>query len=152
MNNKAEYEINFTNIPMKSLAIKKNDGLSFDETRWHCDEISNSREIFSNPWGICYCPFDNYLYIADRKNNRIVVLDELFGMVSSIDGFSEENIKLSRPSSIKYDSYTNRMILVDKDNHRIIVFDPEKSQKPIIFGSKGTQLGKLFYPWDITTD
>ncbi len=71
---------------------------------------------------------DNNVYIADAKNNRIVVLDRYFKLKFYINNFVNEN---GVPDSLKAPSgvfVTDEKIYVaDTDNNRIVMFERDGS-------------------------
>jgi hypothetical protein len=90
---------------------------------------------------------DELLYIADRKNNRIVVTDLDFNLVRIYDTFYDEGVatSLKGPQGIFVDNNTGFMYICDGDNERVIKADKDGNidmyfTKPdsILYGAETT--------------
>jgi DNA-binding beta-propeller fold protein YncE len=99
---------------------------------------------------------DDLLYIADRKNNRIVVTDLDFNLVTIYDTFiyKGEETYLKEPQGIFIDDATGYMYICDALNDRVIKSDKEGNidlifTKPdsILYGAETT-----FNPFKVCVD
>jgi DNA-binding beta-propeller fold protein YncE len=99
---------------------------------------------------------DDLLYIADRKNNRIVVTDLDFNLVRIYDTFiyNGEETYLKEPQGIFVDDNTGYMYICDALNDRVIKSDKEGNvimlfTKPdsILYGAETT-----FNPFKVCVD
>ncbi|MDR0944094.1 MAG: hypothetical protein LBM41_06130 [Ruminococcus sp.] len=70
---------------------------------------------------------EEYLYIADRKNNRIVVTDLDFNLVRIYDTLNDNGTptSLKGPQGIFIDKNTDYMYICDGDNERVIKADKD---------------------------
>lgn len=79
---------------------------------------------FSEPSDI-YFSHDHKFYIADSKNNRIVVTDVDFNLVGIIDEleYDGKKEKLKAPAGVYVDQYTKAVYICDTENERVIKCD-----------------------------
>jgi len=76
---------------------------------------------------------DNYLFIADSGNNRIVILDGDFKIHKIIDGFdNKEKRELFRNPSGVFVTQDNDIYIADTDNRRIVELDFDGNLNRII--------------------
>ncbi|MDR0903114.1 MAG: hypothetical protein LBM59_00595 [Ruminococcus sp.] len=103
-----------------------------------------------------YIDADDLLYIADRKNNRIVVTDLDLNLVRIYDTFIYEGEEtfLNEPQGIFVDDNTGHMYICDALNDRVIKSDKEGNielifTKPdsILYGAETT-----FNPFKVCVD
>lgn len=106
----------------------------------------------SNPWAVTYCPADDLLYVADRCNDRIVVVQRNGNLVTYFGQKGCLPLHFQKPSSVKYDKRLDRLIIVDKDNHRIQVIAREGYRHLFSFGQRGSASSNFDYPWDCAID
>lgn len=81
---------------------------------------------FNEPQDICKAP-DGEIYVADTKNNRIVVLNnDMTETVRIIDSFVRDGAEdgFKTPNGVCVSS-NNQLYVADSDNKRIVVMTPE---------------------------
>ena len=78
---------------------------------------------FFEPQDLCKAP-DGKIYVADTKNNRIVVLDEKLTSVVKIIDSADTGGEFSAPTGVCV-SGNNELYVADSNNKRIVVMTPE---------------------------
>jgi len=88
---------------------------------------------------------DNFVYVVDTGNNRIVCLDSKFNVVRTIDKFNNEGKedKLNGPQGMYIDK-NNQMYITDTGNKRIVVLKPDGTFIRAIGEPKSDTLRKNF--------
>ena len=115
----------------------------------------SGRLQFNNPEGIAISPITGQVYIADRNNHRIQVLnpDLTFSYSSfshSFSGKGSANGQFNEPSDIAIDSQ-GLVYVADTNNHRIQKFTPN-GKFVAQFASTNFYPRKLYSPYGITID
>lgn len=110
---------------------------------------------FNEPQDFCKAA-DGKVYVADTKNNRIVVLNrDMTEAVRIIDGFLRDGIEDSfkMPQGVCV-SENNQLYVADTDNKRIVVMTPEGEFIKIIDNPQSEILedGFEFVPLKVTVD
>lgn len=110
---------------------------------------------FSEPQDLCVAP-DGLIYVADTKNNRIVVLDEgLNETVRIIDGFDRDGVQdgFDAPYGVCI-SENMQLYVADSNNRRVVVLTPEGEFVKIIDNPQSEILeeGFDFVPLKVTVD
>lgn len=110
---------------------------------------------FNEPQDFCKAA-DGKVYVADTKNNRIVVLNrDMTGVERVIDSFtrdgSEDSFKMPQGVCV---SENNQLYVADTDNKRIVVMTPEGEFIKIIDNPQSEILedGFEFVPLKVTVD
>jgi sugar lactone lactonase YvrE len=104
---------------------------------------------FSHPTGVTV-DSEDYIYVADSKNNRIQKFDKEGTLIDSYKGDKEPNMKLHLPSNIKVGPDGN-IYVADRGNCRIVILTKDLEYVSS-FGSSGYSLGSLHDPWDLAFD
>ena len=110
---------------------------------------------FNHPMGVA-CDSDDYIYVADSKNDRIQKFDKEGEFVTMFSGVGVASCSkpLMGPTGVKIDS-KGRVFVVDRGNSRIVVLNSDMEYETS-FGSAssgtGTGLGQLQDPWDLALD
>lgn len=110
---------------------------------------------FNEPQDICKAP-NGEIYIADTKNNRIVVLNrDMTEAVRIIDSFTRDGVEdgFKTPNGVCVSS-NNQLYVADTDNKRIVVLTPEGEFVKIIDNPQSEILeeGFDFIPLKVTVD
>lgn len=110
---------------------------------------------FGEPQDLCIAP-DGLIYVADTRNNRIVVLDEkLTETVRVIDGFDRDGTRdsFNAPYGVCV-SENMQLYVADSNNKRIVVLTPEGEFIKIIDNPQSEILeeGFDFTPLKVTVD
>lgn len=110
---------------------------------------------FNEPQDLCVAP-DGKVYVADTKNNRIVVLDEsMTKTIRIIDGFDREGQRdtFSSPYGVCV-SENNQLYVADTENHRVVVLTPEGEFIKIVDNPQSEILEDdfAFVPLKVTVD
>ena len=113
-------------------------------------EGGNGPLQFTNPDGIAISPITGQVYIADRSNNRIQVLNPDLTFSHSFGSEGSANGQFNLPRDIAIDSQ-GLVYVADRDNHRIQKFSPD-GKFVAQFGSYGSGPGQLNRPSGITID
>ena len=98
------------------------------------DKYSSSKKMAISDFSDIQVDEDKNIYIADAKNNRIIVLDSYYKLKFIIDEFTNENgvpDKFKNPQGVfvTQDSHsggkvtTGRIFICDTENSRIVTFD-----------------------------
>jgi tripartite motif-containing protein 71 len=81
------------------------------------------------------------LYVSDRSNNQVILIDPNLG--KPIYRFGQNNInivnqchQLYRPTGLVVDDANKRLLICDKDNHRICFYTMD-GQYISSFGKRG---------------
>ncbi len=110
-----------------------------------------TREVqFSSPDGIAFNSSNNKIYVSDRANHRVQVLNSDLTYSSTIGRQGSGNGEFYRPWSISCDS-TGKVYVADCWNHRIQVFTAEETFM-MKFGKRGVNEGNLKDPFGIAID
>ena len=111
---------------------------------------SNGRRQFNIADGMVISPITGQVYIADRNNHRIQILnpDLTFSRIFGKEGSG--NGQFQCPHDIAIDSQ-GLVYVADTGNHRIQKFTPN-GKFVAQFGSKGSNAGQLKWPLGITID
>lgn len=110
---------------------------------------------FNEPQDICKAP-NGEIYVADTKNNRIVVLNrDMTEAVRIIDSFTRDGAEdgFKTPNGVCVSS-NNQLYVADTDNKRIVVLTPEGEFVKIIDNPQSEILeeGFDFIPLKVTVD
>ena len=105
---------------------------------------------FDGPNGIAISPITGQVYIADRNNHRIQVLNPDLTFSHSFGKEGSANGKFQRSCDIAIDSQ-GLVYVTDAHNHCIQKFTPN-GKFVAQFGSEGSGPGQLKYPYGITID
>ena len=114
------------------------------------DEEGSGRRQFNCPDGIAISPITGQVYIADRNNHRIQVLNPDLTFSYSFGGKGSANGRFQYPCDVAIDSQ-GLVYVTDAHNHRIQKFTPN-GKFVAQFGSEGSDPGQLKYPYGITID
>ena len=105
---------------------------------------------FDDPMGVAIHPLNKNLYIADRCNHRIQILNPDLKYSSSFGIQGSDNGQFQFPWDVAFDS-TGKVYVADGENHRIQVFTAE-GRFLMKFGMYGSGNGELNYPSSISID
>uniref|UniRef100_A0A1X7TGN0 SMP-30/Gluconolactonase/LRE-like region domain-containing protein n=1 Tax=Amphimedon queenslandica TaxID=400682 RepID=A0A1X7TGN0_AMPQE len=105
---------------------------------------------FNGPEGIAISPITGQVYIADRYNHRVQVLNPDLIFSHSFGSGGSANGQFKSPTDIAIDSQ-GLVYVADTNNHRIQKFSPD-GKFVGQFGTKGSGPGQLSYPEGITID
>ena len=105
---------------------------------------------FNSPVGIAVHPHTHKVYVADRDNYRIQVLNSDLTYASSFGSRGSNNGEFNQPYDISTDSVGN-VYVADRYNHRIQVFSVD-GQYLRQFGRKGKGERELVQPVSIDID
>ena len=105
---------------------------------------------FKFPRGIVIHPHTGKVYVADRDNHRVQVLNSDLTYSSSFGKKGSNNGEFNRPFDISTDREGN-VYVADRDNHRIQVFTVDGVYLRQ-FGKKGEGEGELKEPVSIAFD
>uniref|UniRef100_A0A1X7SN58 SMP-30/Gluconolactonase/LRE-like region domain-containing protein n=1 Tax=Amphimedon queenslandica TaxID=400682 RepID=A0A1X7SN58_AMPQE len=105
---------------------------------------------FNGPEGIAISPITGQVYIADRNNHRIQVLNPDLTFSHSFGSEGSANGQFQSPHDIAIDSQ-GLVYVVDTYNDRIQKFFPD-GKLMVQFGTKGSGPGQFTYPIGITID
>ena len=75
---------------------------------------------FNNP--TCIKLFNDRLYVCDRKNHRVQILNTELEYVNSFGGYGDRDGRFNIPNDIAQDGAGN-LFVTDANNHRVQVFD-----------------------------
>ena len=95
-------------------------------------------------------PLNKKVYITDRDNNRLQILNADLTFFSYFGSKGSDNGEFDRPQGVAFDS-TGNVYVADCENHRIQVFTPEGEffRK---FGREGKEDGEMNSPSGICID
>ena len=105
---------------------------------------------FNNPYGIAISPIAGQVYIADKNNDRIQVLNPDLTFSHSFGSEGSANGQFQYPRDIAIDSQ-GLVYVADRNNDRIQKFSPD-GKFVGQFGTKGSGPGQLSSPECITID
>uniref|UniRef100_A0A1X7TKS3 RING-type domain-containing protein n=1 Tax=Amphimedon queenslandica TaxID=400682 RepID=A0A1X7TKS3_AMPQE len=105
---------------------------------------------FKSPPAVSISPITGQAYIADRKNNRIQVLNPDLTFSHSFGCCGSANGHFKYPNDIAIDSQ-GLVYVTDFENHRIQKFSPD-GKFVGKFGTKGSGPGQLSFPTCIAID
>ena len=105
---------------------------------------------FKIPIGVVVHPLNKRIYVADRGNHRIQILNPDLTFSSSFGSQGSGSGQLSYPWDVAFDSHGN-VYVADSDNNRIQVFTAE-GQFLRKFGKEGSGNGELNFPASISID
>ena len=105
---------------------------------------------FNVPDGIAISPITGQVYIADRFNHRIQVLNPNLTFSHSFGRKGSANGQFHFPCDIAIDSQ-GLVYVADSDNHRIQKFSPD-GKFVGQFGTERSSPGQLYRPHGITID
>ena len=105
---------------------------------------------FNTPAGIDISPITGQVYIAERDNHRIQVLNPDLTFSHSFGSVGSANGQFKNPFDIAIDSQ-GLVYVADANNHRIQKFSPD-GKFVAQFGSHGSGPGHLNRPYGITID
>ena len=110
----------------------------------------NKRQEFSSPFGVAINYRNRMVYICDRGNNRIHILNADLTFSSSFDSYGKGDGQFMYPCDVTLDS-TGNVYVADSDDHCIKVFTAEGTflRK---FGKKGSGDGELNCPSSVSID
>ena len=84
--------------------------------------LENDDLYFYHPVQVKYNPIDQKLYVVDKNNHRIVVLDEELNYITEFGRLGQGPGEFERPSGIDFD-HGNNLVITDNYNHRIQILD-----------------------------
>lgn len=110
---------------------------------------------FQNPSDVFYDKETARFYVADKGNNRLVILEKDMALLSVVSAFSYEGLDmtLKEPSGVCVRD--NKVYVADTGNARVVCFDRESLQCVKIFGRPDIpQLGEsyVYQPLKISVD
>ena len=106
---------------------------------------------FNTPSGVTVSPITGQIYIADRYNHRIQVLNQDLSFSYCLDKQGTGPGELCKPRGVAFDIEGSFLYVADCNNHRIQKFTPE-GKFVAQFGSKGSDPGELYSPGAIAID
>ena len=112
--------------------------------------MGNGPLQFNSPVGIAVHPHTHKVYVADKDNYRIQVLNSDLTYASSFGSGGSNNGEFNYPYDISTDSVGN-VYVADRGNHRIQVFSVD-GRYLRQFGRKGNGEGELVRPTSIAID
>ena len=113
-------------------------------------KIGNGSLRFNDPVGIAVHPNTGQIYIADRYNHQILILNNDLSYSNSFGSYGSEPEQFNQPFSLDFDN-EGYLYVVDANNHCIKKFT-STGQYISKFGSKGYNPGQLYIPTSITID
>ena len=105
---------------------------------------------FNYPCGIAIHPHTNNVYVIDRDNYLIQVLNEDMSFSSSFGSRGSNNGQFNQPYDLTFDS-DGSVYVADQYNHRIQVFTKD-NQYLRQFGKQGRGDGELSGPFGVAID
>ena len=115
----------------------------------------NKQLEFQHPTSIGIHPLTRKVYVADRDNHRIQILNPDLTFSSSFGSFGSDNGQFQYPWDVALDS-TGNVYVADRDNHSIQVFTAEgeftRKFRKKREGKKGEGNGELNFPSSISID
>ena len=105
---------------------------------------------FCYPVGIAVHPHSNKIYIVEKSNDRVQVLNEDLTYSSSFGFRGSGNGQFKRLHDVAFDG-TGNVYVADTENHRVQVFT-ENGKYIRQFGKKGNGEGELSEPEGIAID
>ena len=105
---------------------------------------------FSQPSDMAYNAESRMLYVVDKGNNRVQVLNSDLTFSSTFGNFGSGEGQFSSPWGIAFDS-TGKVYVVDGQNARVQVFTAE-GKFLRTFGRYGQSGGDLYWPNGIAVD
>ena len=103
---------------------------------------------FHDPMGIAIHPLNKKVYVADRYNHRIQILNPNLTFSSSFGSYGLGDGQFNHPWDVAFDSIGNAYVT---DKHRIQVFTAEGEFLRKI-GKEGRRNGELSWPSSINID
>ncbi len=91
------------------------------------------------------------VYVADAGADRVVRVPYDPG-TNTFGAATATGPIFAAPQGLAIDPSGSRLFVADDDNHRIAVLDPATLGELAIFGSHGTGLGELNFPYDVAID
>lgn len=113
------------------------------------DVYLHVREVFGENIGIgsfkepqdLFVSSDNYVYVADTGNNRIVILDENFDLVKVLDGFEVNGVRQSFRSPMGlFVTDSGDLYVADYGNARVVVLNAQGEFVRFIQNPKDNEL------------
>ena len=114
-------------------------------------EKGNERLQFNTPSGLAISSITEQIFIADRYNHRIQVLNHDFTFSKFIGEKGTGRGEFDKPRSVAIDNRGSFLYVTDCNNHRIQKFTLE-GEFVAQFGSKGSGPGELNSPGDVAVD
>uniref|UniRef100_A0A1X7U3U1 RING-type domain-containing protein n=2 Tax=Amphimedon queenslandica TaxID=400682 RepID=A0A1X7U3U1_AMPQE len=114
-------------------------------------EKGYGRLQFNTPSGVTVSPITSQIFIADRYNHRIQVLNQDLTFSHCLDKQGTGPGEFFKPRGVAFDTEGSFLYVADCNNHRIQKFTPE-GKFVAQFGSKGSDPGQLFSPGAIAID
>lgn len=113
-------------------------------------------EVFLNKPQDVFVDNHKNIMISDTGNNRIVVLDKDFNLITVIDSFKNDKgveDTFATPSGV-YRHSDDRLFVCDTDNERIVVFKPDWTFEKIILPPDASTMydGFFFKPMSVAID
>jgi tripartite motif-containing protein 2/3/tripartite motif-containing protein 71 len=105
---------------------------------------------FNYPLDIAIHPLNKMVYVSDRSNHRVQILNPDLTSTSSFGSFGSESGKFHWPWGVTFD-HTGNVYIADSGNHRIQVFTAEREFLRE-FGKYGRGNGELNFPASICID
>ncbi len=98
--------------------------------------FDTSTSTFNGPYGMDYDADRDFLFVADRYNERVLVFDvvditngeEAINVIgqevfNDYDGCPTNETRLCSPRDVEFDSVSNRLFVADSGEDRVLVFD-----------------------------
>ena len=105
---------------------------------------------FSHPSGIAVNPNNGLIYVADKENHSVQILNSDLTFFSTFGEFGYYRGQFREPWGVACDS-TGKVYVADSRNHRIQVFTAE-GKVLSMFGSRGQGRGELDCPIGLGID
>ncbi len=102
-----------------------------------------------------YVTNDNFIYVIDTGNNRVVIIDKEFNMVDTIDSFLHggKNDTFSNPRGV-FVTNEKHVLIADTGNHRVVHLDQHFNLVKIIEEPKSDLIREdfVFQPERVVVD
>ena len=112
--------------------------------------VGGEENRFGSPRGIAFSAANTKIYVADRRNHCILVLNSDLSLSSTFGSKGSAKGQFNRPRDVACDS-GGKVYVADAANHRIQVFTAE-GRFCVMFGSCGEGRGELRHPSGVAVD